>query len=79
MVSLNPETAMQPRTQSVRLHDDLFITIQPLSGGDINKVFFEKQKEGEEAQQVPIPDGYNLVYSNSQEAVGRMGDAWIKP
>ena len=68
---LNPETAMQPHTQSVHLHDDLFLTIEPLGDGNINKIFFEKHSEGASAQPVPVPEGYKLIYKAYQEPAGR--------
>ncbi len=56
---------MEPQTQSVCLQDDLFLTIKPLSDGEMNKVSFETKVDGEPAQPVPIPADYKLVYDSN--------------
>ena len=73
---LNPESAMRPQTQSVDLGSNLYLTIEPLDGGNVSKVSFS---QGAPAEPVPVPEGYQLVYKNSQEPVGKFEEAWYKP
>ena len=70
--------AGRPETQSVQVAENLHLTIKPLPGGTgtVSKVSFEQHTEGQPAQQVAIPAGYDLVCSNSQEPAGRIGEAW---
>ena len=61
----------------MQVAENLFLTIKPLGGGTgSSKVSLEMHAEGQPPQQVPIPAGYDLVCSNSQQPAGRIGEAW---